>query len=673
MDVLNEDLLICAGAFTMHSSNMNSSNINSSKEFAPQTGVGGTSASAPQFSIVELISSHATSTPNAIAVAMGIETLTYAELDRRANQLALHLKSLGVGRESLVGLYVKRSPAFAVAALAALKAGAAYLPLDPESPLERTAYMLTDAGVSAVVTSGDAPAEIHSGAWAVVDLNRDPAKIASESVQERQAETQAEDLAYVIYTSGSSGRPKGVEITHANLRNLIAWHNRAFQVTESDRASFLAALGFDAAVWELWPYLAAGASVHIPNADPRNDVRNDAGALRGWLLENRITISFAATPMAERLLALDWAPNATLRILLTGADTLRRRPAANLPFALVNNYGPTECTVVATSGTVTPAGTTKWPSIGRAIDNTAVYILDEAMRAVPQGEAGELYVGGANVARGYRNHPELTAQRFVRAPFATDHAILYRTGDLVRELPNGEVEFLGRADEQVKIRGFRIEPGEIIAVLNACPGVETSTVVAQGETNGEKRLIAYITAAADAVLTLGTVREHLTKLLPDYMIPAVFVELESLPVTANGKVDRNALPQPTNANMLREEAYVAPQTVIEQRLAGLIAPLLNMERVGVNDNFFLLGGHSLLGTQLITRIREAFGVDLPLLSLFDHPTLAGMSSEIEILILEKIEAANGEARDGDLNDDLNGNLNKDMQPAVSPAPESAGR
>jgi acyl carrier protein len=359
-----------------------------------------------------------------------------------------------------------------------------------------------------------------------------------------------------------------------------------------------------------------------------------------------------------------------LRILLTGADTLRRRPAANLPFTLVNNYGPTECTVVATSGIVTPEQTTKWPSIGCAIDNAAVYILNEVMQVVPKGEAGELYVGGAGVARGYRNQPELTAQRFVRPSFATGHAILYRTGDLARELFNGEIEFLGRADEQVKIRGFRIEPSEIITALNACPGVETSTVVAQEESNGEKRLIAYITTTPYATLTLGALREHLAKLLPDYMIPAVFVELESLPVTANGKVDRNALPQPSIANMLREEAYFAPRTVIEQRLAGLIAPLLNMERVGVNDNFFLLGGHSLLGTQLITRIREAFGIDLPLLSLFDHPTLAGMSSEIETLILEKIEAANREVLNGDLNGDLN---REEMQPAAGPAPESAGR
>ncbi len=647
----------------------------SPNELATQGAAAGNSAgeSGSPSDIPQLVSSRATSTPNAVAVAMGSEVLTYADLDRRANRFAHHLKSLGVGREGLVGLHVKRSPAFIVAALGTLKAGAAYLPLDPESPVERTAYMLGDAGVSVVVTCGSTLAEIGGGPRAVVDLDRDAAKVAGQSAQAPGAEIQAddlhsEDLAYVIYTSGSSGRPKGVEVTHANLNNLVAWHNRAFQVTAADRAGFLAALGFDAAVWELWPYLAAGASVHLPVTGVRNkDVRNDAEALRGWLMENRITMSFVATPMAEQLLALDWAPNTPLRILLTGADTLRRRPSPTLPFTLVNNYGPTECTVVATSGVVTPAGTTKWPTIGRAIDNTTVYILDEEMQVRPHGEAGELYVGGAGVARGYRNHPELTAQRFVRAAFVGEHPSLYRTGDLARELPDGEIEFLGRVDEQLKIRGYRIEPSEIITALNACSGVVMSTVVAQEEPNEEKRLIAYVVPAPDAALTIGGLREHLAKLLPDYMIPAVFVELASMPITANGKVDRNALPQPTSANMLREEAYVAPQTVIEQRLATLIAPLLRIERVGVNDNFFLLGGHSLLGTQLITRIREAFGVDLPLLSLFDHPTLAGMACEIELLILEKIElekierekieAANGEA----------------LQPAAGPAPESAGR
>jgi acyl-CoA synthetase (AMP-forming)/AMP-acid ligase II/acyl carrier protein len=398
-------------------------------------------------------------------------------------------------------------------------------------------------------------------------------------------------------------------------------------------------LGFDAAVWELWPYLTAGASVHVPE----NGVRNNAQALRQWLLKQKITLSFAATAMAESLLVLDWPSSTQLRILLTGADCLRLRPSSSVPFTLVNNYGPTEYTVVATSGIVEPDGSKNLPSIGRSIDNTTVYLLDEAMRDVPEGEAGELCLAGAGLARGYRNRPDLTAERFVPNPFSPDGSRLYRTGDLGRALPNGEIEFLGRVDEQVKVRGFRIEPNEIVAALNAYPGVQTSTVIVREEQDGEKRLVAYIVQTEGSSLTGPELRDQLSKVLPDYMIPTAFVQVDEIPTTMNGKVDPQALPEPNSANMLCEESYIAPQSTVEVRLAALIAPLVHVHRIGVNDNFFLLGGHSLLGMQLITRISDTFGVNLPLLSLFDHPTLGSMSAEIERLILEKIEA-NGDGK-----------------------------
>jgi amino acid adenylation domain-containing protein len=575
-------------------------------------------------------------TPNAPAVAAGAKVLTYAELDQTANQWAHYLRSIGVGRESLVGLYLKRSPAFVMAALAVLKAGAAYLPLDPESPVERISGMMRDAGISALMSSAGLSDRLPSGPWRVVDAGQDAADIARQSSEAPENEVQPGDLAYVIYTSGSTGQPKGVEIEHSSLSNLVAWHNRAFQVTSADRAGFLANLGFDAAVWELWPYLSAGASIHIPE----ERVRNHAKALRDWILQEEITIAFVATALAERLLDIEWPQKTSLRFLLTGADCLRRRPSARLPFTLVNNYGPTEYTVVATSGVVASGDSESLPSIGRPVDNTTVYIVDQGMGIVPAGEAGELYLGGAGVARGYRNQPELTAERFVSNPFVSGNGNrLYRTGDLVRVLANGEIEFLGRVDEQIKIRGFRIEPNEIIAALNSCPGVQAATVVAREEQGGEKRLIAYLIPDATGALSAGALRARLSSRLPDYMMPSAFVELNSIPTTVNGKVNRAALPPPTTANMLRDEAYVAPEGLVQQRLAALIAPLLHVERVGANDNFFLLGGHSLLGTQLITRISQTFGVDLPLLSLFDHPTLAGMSSEIERLILQKVGAA----------------------------------
>jgi len=579
--------------------------------------------------VPELVRAQAAARPEAIAVAAGSEVLTYSELDRRANQLANHLRSVGVSRGTLVALYLKRSPSFIVAALAILKAGGAYLPLDPESPAGRIAFSLADSGAAAVITSEGLRDRLPGGSWRVLDLDRDRARINSCAEPAPLAVVHPEDLAYVIYTSGSTGQPKGVEVEHSSLANLVGWHNRAFNVSPADRASFMAALGFDAAVWELWPYLAAGASVHVPE----EGVRNDAKALRDWLLREKITVSFAVTAMAESLLGLNWPADAPLRYLLTGADVLRRRPAARLPFALVNNYGPTEYTVVATSGVVASEGTTALPSIGHPIDNTTTYILDEAGRELPQGEAGELYLGGAGLARGYRNQPALTEDRFVVNPLG---GRLYRTGDLAHVLPTGEIEFLGRVDEQVKIRGFRIEPNEIVAALDRCAGVQGSAVVAR-EDGGEKRLVAYVVPAADANLTAPGLREQLSKLLPDYMIPAALVAVEAIPQTVNGKVDCTALPEPGSENLLREEAYIAPRTMAEERLAALIAPLVRVDRVGVNDNFFLLGGHSLLGAQLITRISDSFGIQLPLLSLFDHPTLAGMAAAVERLILDKIE------------------------------------
>ncbi|MBZ5679777.1 MAG: amino acid adenylation domain-containing protein [Acidobacteriia bacterium] len=586
--------------------------------------------------VPDLVAQQALASPAAIAVTCGSETLTYAELENRSNQLARFLRALGVGPEQVVGLYLDRSPSMVIAALAILKAGSAYLPLPPDSPRERLEFMLRDADVAAVVTHSDLAAHLPSNGHRVVAIDRDSGEIAKQSPLPLAHMVSEGSLAYVIYTSGSTGQPKGVEILHRGLSNLVSWHLRAFGVTATDRASHLAALGFDAAVWELWPYLVAGASVHLaPEA-----LRQDPVGLCEWLVKERITIGFMATPLAERLLLLQWPKQTALRILLTGADTLHHRPAANLPFILVNNYGPTECTVVATSGAVPPGESNRAPSIGRPIDNLQAYVLDEEMKEVAAGVAGELYLGGAGVGRGYRNHPDLTAQKFVPNPFSEDSSDrLYRTGDLVRCLPSGEVEFLGRSDDQLKIRGYRIEPSEIVRVLDEYPGVETSAVVARERDSREKSLVAYLVLAASANVTATQLREYVSKQLPTYMVPASFVRVNALPVTANGKVDRTALPAPDAANSLVDEEFIAPRTLVEQRLAAILSHLLNVKVVGVNDNFFLLGGHSLLGTQLLTRISQNFGVELSLLSLFDHPTLAGMSEEIEKLILAKLEDA----------------------------------
>jgi amino acid adenylation domain-containing protein len=549
------------------------------------------------------------------------------------------LRSLGVGRDAAVGLYLERSPAMVAASLAILKAGGAYIPLDPVQPVARLDFMLKDADARVVITTEALAQRLPAGSWQVVTLDGDAEKIAAQSANKPESNTRPDDLAYIIYTSGSTGQPKGVEVPHAGLSNLVAWHVKAFQVGAKDRASALASLGFDAAVWELWPYLASGASVHLPE----ERIRSDAKALRDWMVSERITVAFAATAMAENLMQLDWPKTAALRFLLTGADTLKKYPSSGLPFVLVNNYGPTEGTVVSTSGVIAASSSSNQPpTIGRPIDGVQVYILDEHQQPVADGTVGEIYIAGAGLARGYRNRPDLTAERFVANPFSTEAgARLYRSGDLARRLPDGQIAFLGRMDEQVKIRGYRVEPSEIATVLGQHSSVQTSAVVAREDVPGEKDLVAYVVLSAGAKLNAGELREHLRKRLPDYMVPAEFVAIPSVPVTANGKLDRKALPR-TNGSKPHAENYVGPRTAVEEELVKILAPLLKLDRVGVNDNFFLLGGHSLLGTQLIARISETFGVDLTLLKLFDHPTVSEMSSEIEELILLKVEDSEAE-------------------------------
>jgi amino acid adenylation domain-containing protein len=594
----------------------------------------------PWISVPQSVAQQAVVNPEAVAVVSSTQRLTYAELDRCANQLAHYLRAAGVGEEHVVGLHLERSPASVISALAVLKAGAAYLPLDQSLPAERLRYMLTDANVSVVLSQGANAERLPKHTWSVVDWERLYPTLASYPSDCPPSSVTAESLAYVIYTSGSTGQPKGVEATHGGLRNLIDWHVRAFKVTAADRASLQAVVGFDAAVWELWPYLAAGARVLIP----QESVRSNPEAIREWLLTEKVSITFLPTALAEQMLLREWPADAALRILLTGADTLRRRPSPGLPFALVNNYGPTEGTVVATSGRVKPEGADgRIPSIGRAIDNTQIYILDENMQPVVEGETGELCIGGAGVARGYRNNPVLTAEKFVRNPFGEGRDRLYRTGDRARFLPDGEIEFLGRMDDQIKIRGYRVEPNEIINALNAYPGVQASAVAAAAD-KGEKRLVAYVVLASGAKVDPTGLRQMLSRQLPDYMVPAILVRVDALPLTANGKVDYAALPAPTATNALADDKFVGPRTMVEERMASILRPLLHVDRVSVKDNFFLLGGHSLLGTQLITRISESFGVELSLFSLFDHPTLEEMSLEVEKLILAKVEAMSAEDR-----------------------------
>jgi amino acid adenylation domain-containing protein len=579
--------------------------------------------------------------PDAIAVTSSHGQLTYRELNALAERLAGQLHASGVGTEMVVGLCVPRSPAMLVGALAIFKAGGAYLPLDPSEPEARLNFMFNDAGVSVVITEQSLKEKMPGAnrhVIAVNELGRLAENDDKRGMTPRSGGTiDPKSLAYVIYTSGSTGTPKGVEIAHESLSNLVAWHQSAFKVIAQDRASCVARVGFDAAVWEIWPYLTAGASLHVPDGEKLKDPK----AFQSWLVEQRITISFVPTPMAERLLTLAWPKDCSLRMMLTGGDTLHIYPPADLPFLLVNNYGPTECAVVATSGLVsTQRGENRLPPIGRAIDNTQVYLLDETMREVPAGTPGEIYIGGPGVARGYRNRPELTTERFLPNPF--DGTRLFKTGDCAQMLPDGQIAFLGRFDEQIKIRGFRIEPNEIVAALNEHPAVSQSVVVAREITCGDSRLVAYFVPKAGHLATVSELRDFLGARLPAYMVPAMYVTIDAIPLTPNGKVDRAALPAPDASNTLGEDVFHAPQTEVEQVVAGILAPLLGVERVDVEANFFALGGHSLLGIQLISRVRDSMGVELSLRTVFEAPSVAELSTEIERLLCAKLEAMSEE-------------------------------
>jgi amino acid adenylation domain-containing protein len=587
----------------------------------------------PFISVPMLVERQAAITPGALAVCSGSQSLTYGELENRSTQMAQHLRNAGAAPGSVVGLCAERSIDFPVAALAIMKAGCAYLPLESRTPQKRLQMTLKAAQVSIVLTDSNLLEMLSGNGRKLLTLDRRPAEISGDL---QTTEISPEHLAYVIYTSGSTGLPKAVAIGHDSLLNLCQWHNRSFGITPTDRASQVASIGFDAAVWEIWPYLVAGASVHLVN----DEIRTQPQQLRDWMVRERITIGFAPTPIAERMLKLAWPKETSLRFLLTGADTLHQYPSPDLPFTLVNNYGPTECAVVATSGMVYPnRSASDLPAIGRPIDNAEIYILNSAMQRVTAGELGEIYIGGAGLAKGYLNDPAMTAERFVKHPFSADEdARLYRTGDMGRWLPDGQIAFHGRMDDQVKIRGYRIELNEISCAVNRHPAVRESVIVAiENGTAGEKELVAFVVLAG-ACPAVAELRDFLSKELPDHMLPAKFVRLDYLPLGPSGKVDRSALPTPNDLNILRDPSSWNVSTATEQRVARIVASLLGLEKVGVDENFFYLGGNSLFGTQLIARLREAFGVDVPLLKLFDHPTVADLAAEVERLMVTTLEA-----------------------------------
>ncbi|HVN05616.1 MAG TPA: non-ribosomal peptide synthetase [Bryobacteraceae bacterium] len=552
---------------------------------------------------------------DALAIAAPAFRMSYGQLNERAAGFAQGLRLLGVATDRPVAVFANRTPAGIIGALAVLKAGAGYVPLDPAHPEARNEYILRDVGAPFVLAERSIAGLVPKGAWKVIPI--DDAPLFFSKPMEPTAPPAPNHLAYVCYTSGPAGHPIGVEISHGSLLNLVRWHQRVFKVEAADNAAQLAGPALDAAAWEIWPYLTAGASLHFPEEGSTRT----AALMRAWLCDEYVTIALAPTPMAEQLISLDWPSSAALRVLLTTGEALKYHPPAGLPFVLVNNYGQAETTIVATSALLSPrSNPLELPPIGLAIDHTSVAILDESLRPVPDGRSGELCIGGAGLARGYLNQPQLTARKFVTAPSG---ARLFRTGDLARRLPNGQIAFLGRRDGPIKVRGCRVEPAEIECLLNSHAAVRESAVAVRENGTGGRCLIAYAEPAEGGEVTAEDLERFLCLHLPEAMLPDSIEIMDELPRTPDGKVDRGALP----AAQTGSEMAVRPSVAV--RLAGLMASVLAVDAVALDDNFFRRGGHPLLGAILIDRVHQTFGVTLSPQQLFESPTAGGLAAEIE--------------------------------------------
>jgi amino acid adenylation domain-containing protein len=577
-------------------------------------------------SVPEQISTVAQLTPDSVALSYGDQQLSYSELDQRAERFAAYIAQLGVGPGTTAAICMERSFDWIVAALGIMRAGGAYVPLDPAWPDSRLSFALQDSNATVFVANAALLDRLDTNICGV-DPRRDAERIAA-ALKVTPVLVHLESLAYVIYTSGSTGTPKGVEITHANLVHLARWHRNAFNVTPADRASHLMCLGFDAAVMEIWPHVSAGATLCLAG----DEVRSSPDLLQEWMIRERVTISLAPTLLGEPLITRAWPANTALRLLVIGGDVLHHGPAHQLPFDVVNNYGPTECTVAATLSVLKP-GASGRPPIGYPIAGTTVYLLDESGEPVSDGQVGGIFVGGLGVGRGYRNLPDLTKRSFLPDPFShAPAARMYRTDDRGVRRSDGEIEFCGRLDRQTKIRGFRVELDEISSTLSGYSGIEFATVVARTSEVGENHLVAYVLPGAKPpVPTAKELQGYLLGRLPDYMVPTVFMRLDALPLSSNGKIDFANLARFAGGQMVERVASRAPASSLETRLLTIVRQLLENDEVTTEDNFFLAGGHSLLGTQLLVRLRSEFGVNLSLRQLFDAPTPAHLALLIETI------------------------------------------
>ncbi|HEX4954550.1 MAG TPA: amino acid adenylation domain-containing protein [Thermoanaerobaculia bacterium] len=581
----------------------------------------------------ELFAGWAEKRPDAAAVGLAGEVWSYGYLSGRARALAHRLRGLGVGPEVRVAVLAERSrPERILGSLAAMLAGGAYVPLDPTYPGERLAFLFEDAGARVILTQSDLLERLPETKATVLCLDGPDRQPEERSDEGSLGRVDGANLAYVVYTSGSTGRPKGVQISHDGLLNMVRWHQDYYEVTESDRATQVASPAFDASVWELWPYLAAGASVHVPD----EETRLSAPAMVDWWQDQRITLAYLPTALVEGVLREPIGPERPIgvRTVIIGGDRLVGRPLPDAPYVLSNTYGPAEYTVLSTAVPVPAWGSGEegLPSIGLTIANTRLYVVEPGRTVAPVGVPGELWIGGVGLARGYLGRPGLTAERFVPDPFSGEPgARLYRSGDRIRRRPDGDFDFLGRFDFQVKLRGFRVELGEIESVLERHPGVAQVAAGVRELGGGEVLVAWWVPVEAGTEPDAEALRAFLRERLPAYMVPAAYLRLPRLPLTANGKVDRKALPAPEGAG---QGEHVPPRTSTEALLVQIWQEVLGLERVGVTDSFFELGGHSLLAVRVVSRIRERFGVEMPLRGIFEHLTVAELGAAVDQLRLE---------------------------------------
>ncbi|MEU3603835.1 amino acid adenylation domain-containing protein, partial [Streptomyces sp. NPDC006798] len=596
----------------------------------------------------ELFEARAAATPDAIAVTCGSRSLGYAELNERANRLAHHLIGRGVGPEDVVALVLPRSAETIVSVLAVLKAGAAYLPIEPGDPADRIAFVVDDAGARHLLTTAETATDLPEPAVPRTVLD-DPGTVrrlaelpaTNPTDADRIAPLLADHRAYVIYTSGSTGRPKGVVVPHSTVHRLLTETDHWFGFGSDDVWLLFHSYAFDVSVWEIWGALLHGGRIVIA---PLTTSRI-ATELRRLMVDEGVTVLNQTPSAFYQLIQADREATpadgrlALRRVILAGealdptrlADWYERH--ADTEPVLVNMYGPTETTVYVTHHHITTADTgSATGAIGVAVPDIRLLVLDSALRPVPPGVAGELYVAGAGLARGYLNRPGLTAERFVADPYGPPGSRMYRTGDLARWSREGILDYLGRADQQVKVRGYRIEPGEIESVLSGCPGIARAAVGTRLDQSENTQLIAYVVPADGVTVDTAALRRNALRRLPDHMVPGVFVVLSELPLTTSGKLDRRALPVPgpgTGPGDTDPDGGEEPLTERERVLAGLFAETLGLASVGVDDNFFELGGHSLLATRLAGAIRAALGKEVTVRTLFDHPTVARLIHHLD--------------------------------------------